>query len=168
LLEESGVFKHMMNTLPGSPGMQAVGEAVQSAILEEFEAIETQGGVLGAVERRYQRSQIQGAAHVLESQISNGTRPIIGLNRYALEDLAWPDLETIRTPAKKKKVHQERVEEFHRRHAGESEKALDRLAAVVEHGGNTFSELINCVEHCSLGQITARLTDVVGRFRPMV
>jgi len=168
LLEESGMFKHMMNTLSGSPGMHAVGEAVQSAILDEFEAIEAQGGVLGAVERRYQRSQIQAAAHVLESQISNGTRLIIGLNRYALEDLAWPDLETIRTPAKKKKLHQERVEDFHRRHAGESEQALDRLAAVVEQGGNTFSELVNCVEHCSLGQITTRLAEVVGRFRPMV
>src|SRR5246500_3050617 len=168
LLEESGVFKHMMNTLPGSPGMQAGGDAVQSAILEEPEAVEAQGGRLGAVERRYQRSQIQAAAHVLDSQISNGRRPIIGLNRYALGDLAWPALETIRTPAKKKKVHQERLEEFHRKHAGESEKALDRLAAVVDNGGNTFSELISCVEHCSLGQITARLAEVVGRFRPMV
>jgi methylmalonyl-CoA mutase len=168
LLEESGVFKHMMNTLSGSPGMQVVGDAVQKAILDEFDAIEAQGGVLGAVERRYQRSQIQAAAHVLESQISNGTRPIIGLNRYGLDDLAWPELETIRTPAKKKKIHQERVEDFHRRHAGESHRALDRLAAVVEQGGNTFAELINCVEHCSLGQITTRLAEIVGRFRPMV
>src|SRR3984893_2334343 len=164
LLEESGVFKHMMNTLAGSPGMQVVGDAVQKAILDEFDAIEAQGGVLGAVERRYQRSQIQAASHVLESQISNGTRPIIGLNRYGLDDLAWPELETIRTPAKKKKIHQERVEDFHRRHAGESERALDRLAAVVEKGGNTFSELINCVEDCSLGQITTRLAAIVGRF----
>jgi methylmalonyl-CoA mutase cobalamin-binding domain/chain len=168
LLEESGLFKHMMSTLAGSPGMQVVGDAVEKAILEEFEAIEAQGGVLGAVERRYQRSQIQAAAHLLERQISSGARPIIGLNRYADGNLVWPDLETVRTPAKKKQLHQERVEDFHRRHTGESERCLDRLTAVVEEGGNTFSELINCVEHCSLGQITHRLTEVVGRFRPMV
>jgi methylmalonyl-CoA mutase len=42
------------------------------------------------------------------------------------------------------------------------------LAKVVESGGNVFAELINTVEHCSLGQITDRLTDVVGKFRPMV
>ena len=168
LLEESGLFKHMMSTLAGSPGMQAVGEVVQKAILAEFESIEGQGGVLGAVERRYQRSQIQAAAHVMESQISSGARPIIGLNRYTNEALEWPELETIRTPAKKKKIHQERVEDFHRRHAGDSERCLDRLATVVEEGGNTFTELVNCVEHCSLGQITNRLAEVVGRFRPMV
>jgi methylmalonyl-CoA mutase cobalamin-binding domain/chain len=168
LLEESGLFKHMMNTVAGSPGMQVVGDAVQKAILDEFESIEGQGGVLGAVDRRYQRSQIQAAAHLLESQISSGARPIIGLNRYAAEGLHWPDLETVRTSAKRKQIQQERVEDFHRRHAEESERCLDRLAVVVEEGGNTFSELITCVEHCSLGQITRRLTEAVGRFRPMV
>ena len=33
---------------------------------------------------------------------------------------------------------------------------------------NVFAELTNTVEHCSLGQITNRLTEVVGKFRPMV
>jgi hypothetical protein len=39
---------------------------------------------------------------------------------------------------------------------------------VVESGGNTFEQLIETVEHCSLGQITERLHELVGRFRPMV
>ena len=34
--------------------------------------------------------------------------------------------------------------------------------------GNVFAELVNTVEVCSLGQITACLTGVVGKFRPMV
>src|ERR1700733_14038532 len=66
LLEESGLFKHMMNTLQGSPGMKMVGNAVEAAILEEFREIEHQGGVIGAVERRYQRSQIQASGYLLE------------------------------------------------------------------------------------------------------
>jgi len=28
--------------------------------------------------------------------------------------------------------------------------------------------LIKTIEHCSLGQITERLCDIVGKFRPMV
>ncbi len=35
-------------------------------------------------------------------------------------------------------------------------------------GGNVFAELVHTVEVCSLGQITACLTNVVGKFRPMV
>src|ERR1700751_3122087 len=53
VLEESGLFKHMMNTLSGSPGMKIVGNAVEAAILEKFRQIDRQGGVLAAVDRRY-------------------------------------------------------------------------------------------------------------------
>ena len=40
LLEESGIFKHTMNMLSGSPGMKAVERAVEEAMLEEFREIE--------------------------------------------------------------------------------------------------------------------------------
>jgi methylmalonyl-CoA mutase cobalamin-binding domain/chain len=168
LLEESGLFKHMMNTLQGSPGMKVVGTAVETAILEEFREIEEQGGVLSAVERRYQRSQIQASGYLLERQIYDGTRPVVGLNRYHDPDGGWPDVHMIRTPQEKKQLQRERLQDFEKRHAGERERCLDCLATVVEGGGNVFEELIRTVEHCSLGQITERLCEVVGKFRPMV
>jgi methylmalonyl-CoA mutase cobalamin-binding domain/chain len=168
LLEESGLFKHMMNTLAGSPGMKAIGDAVEEAILEEFRQIEEQGGVIGAIERRYQRSQIQAAGHTLERQIYDGVRPVIGLNRYREPDDEWPEVHMIRTSNDKKQLHLDRLHEFEKRNAGESERCLDRLADVVQQGENVFAELLNTVEHCSLGQITNRLCEVVGKFRPMV
>jgi methylmalonyl-CoA mutase cobalamin-binding domain/chain len=168
LLEESGFFKHMMNTLQGSPGMKMVGNAVEEAILEEFREIERQGGVIGAVERRYQRSQIQASGHLLERQIYDGTRPVIGLNRYNDPNEGWPEVHMIRTPREKKQLQQDRLHDFQKRHAGEAGRCLDRLSEVVRSDGNVFEELISTVEHCSLGQITERLCDIVGRFRPMV
>src|SRR5439155_13004399 len=59
VLEESGLFKFMMNTFAGSPGMKIVEKAVEEAILAEFRALDQLGGVLAATELRYQRSQIQ-------------------------------------------------------------------------------------------------------------
>jgi methylmalonyl-CoA mutase cobalamin-binding domain/chain len=168
LLEESGVFKHMMNTLAGSPGMKIVGQAVEDGILEEFREIDQQGGVIGAVERRYQRSHIQSSSHILERQINEGIRPVIGLNRYAAPNGSWPEVHMIRTPREKKQLQRERLDDFERRHAGQSERCLDQLSEVVESDGNAFEELIKTIEHCSLGQITERLCDVVGKFRPMV
>lgn len=168
LLEESGVFRHMMNTLPGSPGMRVIGEAVEQAVLEEFETIAEQGGVLGAIERRYQRSQIQASAYTLERQIYDGARPLIGQNRYCNGEAGWPDHVMIRTPAAKKQLHLDRLYEFEKRHAAESERCLDRLSKAVDKGANVFAELINTVEHCSLGQITNRLCEQVGKFRPLV
>jgi methylmalonyl-CoA mutase len=167
ILEESGIFKHMMNSLGSSPGIRAAERAVEAAILEEFRHIEHLGGVLAAIEHRYQRSQIQTAAHRYEQQIYEGVRPVVGLNRYR-DDGSMPDVHLVRTPARRRKLQVQRLAKFKRIHRKEAGKALDALTRVVETGGNVFAELINTVEHCSLGQITGRLQEVVGHYRPTV
>src|SRR5580765_1986491 len=168
LLDESGIFKHTMNMLTGSPGMKAVERAVEAAMLEEFRQIEELGGVLPAIEHRYQRAQIQTAAHRYEQQIYDGTRPIVGLNRYRNGADEMPEIELVRTPRAKQKLQVERLKKFKKKNAEKSKGALDELGAVVERGENSFPALLEAVEVCSLGQITARLQEIVGRFRPMV
>ena len=166
LLEETGLFKHTMNLLSGSPGMQSVERAVEAAILEEFREIDRLGGVLQAIEHRYQRSQIQAAAHRYEQQINDGTRPVIGLNRYPAGQM--PDVKVVRTSHARQRAQIKRLKEFKRRHAGKAERELDALSKVVESGGNVFAQLIKTVEHCSLGQITGRLHELVGHYRPTI
>ncbi len=168
LLDESGIFKHTMNMLTGSPGMKAVERAVVAAILEEFRQIESFGGVIAAIEHRYQRSQIQHAAHRYEQQIYDGTRPIIALNKYADAKDEIPEVKMVRTPRVKKQLQVDRLAKFKHKNAEKAKRALDKLADVVERGENCFPTLIEVVEVCSLGQITGRLQEVVGRFRPMV
>ena len=168
LLEESGIFKHTMNMLSGSPGMKAVERAVERAILDEFREIERLGGVLAAVEDRYQRSQIQNAAHRYEEQIYEGTRPIIGLNKYRNGEEHAPEIKLARTPRKKQQLQVDRLAKFKKENAEKAKCALDKLIDVVEGGENCFPALLEAVEVASLGQITGRLQEVVGRFRPMV
>ena len=168
LLEESGIFKHTMNMLSGSPGMKAVERAVEAAILDEFRAIERLGGVLAAVEERYQRSQIQSAAHRYEQQIYDGTRPIIGLNRYRDGDEEAPEVKLARTPRAKQQLQVDRLRKFKKKNAEKASRALDKLAKVADADKNIFPALLEAAEVCSLGQITGRLQEVVGRFRPMV
>jgi methylmalonyl-CoA mutase len=168
LLEESGIFKHTMNMLSGSPGMKAVERAVEAAILDEFREIERLGGVLAAVEDRYQRSQIQNAAHRYEQQIYDGTRPIIALNKYRNGSDDVPEVKLARTPRKKQQLQVDRLARFKKKNAEKTKLALDTLAAVVERGENCFPALLEAAEVCSLGQITVRLQEVVGRFRPTV
>jgi methylmalonyl-CoA mutase len=61
-----------------------------------------------------------------------------------------------------------RLKAFKQKHAKKAQTALDRLEQVVDSGGNTFAELLNTVEVCSLGQITERLQQVVGKYRPTI
>jgi methylmalonyl-CoA mutase cobalamin-binding domain/chain len=167
ILEESGIFRHMMNPLAGSPGMKAVERAVEAALLAEFREIDRLGGVLAAVEQRYQRAQIQTAAHRLETQIYDGTRPIVGLNRYASGN-GQHEMDLVRTLKSRQLFQVKRLKAWKQKHAKHAPRLLDELGEVVDSGGNTFAKLIECVEHCSLGQITHRLREVVGPFRPVV
>src|SRR6185295_9610462 len=134
----------------------------------EFRAMDDLGGVLAAVEHRYQRSQIQSAAHRYERQIYANERPIIGLNRYVDESDGTGELKMVRTPRAKKLKQIERLRAFKKRNRARAERALDELSKIVEGSGNVFEKLIETVEVCSLGQITQRLHELVGHFRPMV
>lgn len=167
LLEESGLFRHMMNGLSGSPGMKEVEREVERAILLEFEEIHRLGGVLGAMEHRYQRSQIQAASYRYECQIMNGQRRIIGLNRYA-DDVVHPEPELVRIPDNRKQEQVDKVRAFKAKNAHLAPEALRKLRQVTAEGGNTFSALLETVEVCSLGQITEALQEEVGVFRPSV
>jgi methylmalonyl-CoA mutase len=159
----------MMNALGGSPGMKVMERLVEEVILAEFGVIDSLGGVLGAVENRYQRTQIQASAHRYENQVYSGVRPLIGLTRYRSgEEAVLPKVELARTPKAHRKLQLARLKEFKRRNAAQARPALDRLGAVVDRGENVFPELLAAVEVCSLGQITERLQQHVGKFRPMV
>ncbi len=168
LLEETGLFKHTMNLFGGSPGLLQLERQVERAILEVFREIDSLGGVLPAMEQRYQRSKIQEAAHRYEQQINSGERPIIGLNRYAPLDEKMASVPLARTAPRKQRLQVERLRAFKKKNAARAPEALQRLENVARGHGNVFAELLRTVEVCSLGQITACLTGVVGKFRPMV
>jgi methylmalonyl-CoA mutase N-terminal domain/subunit len=167
IMEESGVFKHMMNIFGGAPGLLILEKQVEQAILEVFREMDTLGGVLAAQEQRYQRSKIQEAGHAYEKQIYSGQRPIIGLNKYVNNE-PMPSVPLARTSPKKQRLQVDRLRAFKKKHAKRSSAALQQLENVVRGQGNVFAELIDTVEVCSLGQITSCLTNVVGKFRPMV
>jgi methylmalonyl-CoA mutase len=120
------------------------------------------------VENRDQRSQIQTAAHRYEQQIYDGTRPIVGLNRDRTGADEMPEMELARTPRSKQQFQIDRLTKFKKKNADKAKRALDKLARVVDRGENCFPALLEAVELCSLGQITGRLQQIVGRFRPMV
>jgi methylmalonyl-CoA mutase cobalamin-binding domain/chain len=167
LLEESGLFKHTMNLFGGAPGLLMLERRVEKAILDVFREMDTLGGVIAAMEQRYQRSKIQESGHRIETQIYSGERPIIGLNKYISHE-PMPSVPLARTSPKKQRLQVERLKAFKKKHAKKAPDALQKLENVARSGGNVFAELVHTVEVCSLGQITACLTGVVGKFRPMV
>jgi methylmalonyl-CoA mutase len=57
-------------------------DLVEEAVLKEFEAIASRGGVLGAMETGYQRGKIQEESLYYEHRKHDGSYPIIGVNTF--------------------------------------------------------------------------------------
>ena len=149
--------------------MEELTDLVEEAVLTEFERLADRGGVLGAMERQYQRSKIQDESLLYEHRKHDGSYPIVGVNTFlnpkggmASED---DSMELIRATPEEKNGQIESLRAFQGRHADETEAALKRLEQVALSGGNIFAELMQTVRVASLGQITTALYQVGGQYR---
>jgi methylmalonyl-CoA mutase len=74
------------NPNQGSFFMEGLTDALEEAVLREFERISDRNGVLGAMEAHYQRSRIQEESMYYEHLKHSGELPIIGVNTYIATD----------------------------------------------------------------------------------
>ncbi|WP_440134172.1 methylmalonyl-CoA mutase family protein [Chitinophaga sancti] len=155
------------NPIQGSFFIEELTDLVEEAVMAEFNRITERGGVLGAMERMYQRNKIQEESLYYESLKHSGAYPIIGVNTF-LNAKGSPTIipsEVIRSTKEEKDFQIHTLEAFHRRHANESADALRTLQQVVIDNGNIFAALMETVKSCSLEQITHALYEVGGQYR---
>ncbi|NLZ17357.1 MAG: methylmalonyl-CoA mutase family protein [Desulfobulbaceae bacterium] len=141
-------------------------DLVEEAVLKEFEAIATRGGVLGAMETGYQRSKIQEESLYYEHKKHDGSYPIIGVNTFRNPKGEVPiEIELARSTEEEKQSQIKRLRDFQERNREAAGPMLERLRQTVINNGNVFADLIDAVQVCSLGQITAALYEVGGQYR---
>jgi methylmalonyl-CoA mutase len=164
---ELGLNKNQ-NPWAGSFILDRLTDLVEEAVYQEFERISERGGVLGAMETMYQRSRIQEESLYYESRKHDGTLPIIGINTFLAKQDVSAELhgaELIRSTEHERRAQVEGVRSFQAQHAKDSEVALRRLQDVAASRGNVFTELLESVKVCSLGQISHALYEVGGQYR---
>ncbi|MBM4335621.1 MAG: methylmalonyl-CoA mutase [Deltaproteobacteria bacterium] len=156
------------NPIQGSYYLEQLTDAVEDAVLQEFERISARGGVLGAMETMYQRGRIQDESLHYESLKHSGELPIVGVNTFLNpkpEAESSAPRELIRASEAEKQACLANLRAFHARHRDEAPAALARLQEVARSGKNVFAELLETVKVASLGQISEALFEVGGRYR---
>jgi isobutyryl-CoA mutase len=155
------------NFIQGSFLIEEMTDLVEEAVLAEFDRLTERGGVLGAMERMYQRNKIQEESLYYESLKHNGELPIIGVNTF-LNKKGSPTIlpgEVIRSTTEEKEQQIQNLHAFWKRNENRSAAMLSRLKKVAINNGNIFEELMETVKCCSLGQITHALFEVGGQYR---
>ncbi|MEZ0607470.1 methylmalonyl-CoA mutase family protein [Fibrella sp. WM1] len=163
---EFGLTKNE-NPLQGSFVVEELTDMVEEAVYQEFLAINERGGVLGAMERMYQRSKIQEESMHYEMLKHNGQLPIVGVNTF-LDPNGSPTItpaEVIRSTDEEKRAQVDNVKAFQERHKSEAEQALQQLQQTALTGGNLFASLMEAAKVCSLGQMSQALYAVGGQYR---
>lgn len=154
------------NSNQGSFIIEELTDLVEEAVLQEFERISERGGVLGAMETGYQRGKIQDESLYYEHRKHDGSLPIVGVNTFLNEEPEEPvEIELARSTEEEKQSQLTRLAQFKERHSAESEQALERLKTAARNNENVFTELMNAVRYCSLGQITDTFFEVGGQYR---
>jgi methylmalonyl-CoA mutase len=155
------------NPLQGAFIIEELTELVEEAVLAEFKSISDRGGVLGAMERMYQRSKIQEESLYYETLKHNGQLPIIGVNTF-LDPKGSPTIipeEVIRSTKEEKDFAIASRDAFQQRNREAAQQALKELQRVSVENGNIFESLMEVCKVCTLGQISHALYEVGGQYR---
>ncbi|KAB7730355.1 methylmalonyl-CoA mutase [Rudanella paleaurantiibacter] len=163
---EFGLTKNE-NPLQGSFVVEELTDLVEEAVYAEFLAINERGGVLGAMERMYQRSKIQEESMYYETLKHNGQLPIVGVNTF-LDPNGSPTItpaEVIRSTEEERRYQVDSCRAFQERHRSEAEQALAQLQQTALAGGNIFESLMEAAKVCTLGQLSKALYAVGGQYR---
>ncbi|MCU0447645.1 MAG: methylmalonyl-CoA mutase family protein [Microscillaceae bacterium] len=163
---ELGLAKNE-NPLQGAFIIEELTDLVEQAVYQEFRSISERGGVLGAMERMYQRTKIQEESMHYEMKKHTGELPIIGVNTF-LDPQGSPTIipaEVIRSTTEEKEAQIAARDAFHARNATQAPEMLKQLQQTSIENGNLFEALMECAKVCSLGQMSNALYQVGGQYR---
>ena len=155
------------NPLQGSFIIEELTDLVEEAVYTEFERITERGGVLGAMERMYQRSKIQEESMHYEMLKHTGEYEIVGVNTF-LSSEGSPTIipaEVIRATVEEKEYQIDNLNLLHKKYKEKANVELAELQELVRLQGNVFEKLMETTKYCSLGQVTNALYDVGGQYR---
>jgi len=164
--KELGLNKNE-NPLQGSFIIEELTDLVEEAVLAEFERLNSRGGVLGAMERQYQRTKIQEESLYYEQRKESGEYPVVGVNTFISKQgspFQIPE-HLIRSSDDDKKRQIANLRAFQARNEEAAQASLAELQHVAVHGGNIFEQLMETAKVASLGQMSRALYDVGGQYR---
>src|SRR3977135_1571067 len=132
------------NPNQGSFLIEELTDLVEEAVMNEFHRLTERGGVLGAMERMYQRNKIQEESLYYESLKHTGELPLIGVNTF-LNKKGSPTIlpsEVIRSTTEEKEQQIQNLQAFWKRNEAKRVQSLAELKEAATSNGNLFAQLM--------------------------
>ena len=164
---ESGVTE-TPDPLAGSYYVESLTNGLEAAANDYLKEIEALGGTLAAIEAGYQQRQIQEAAYQVQRAVENGTKVVVGVNKYRDEETSTPSLQKIDPEGERRQC--ERVQRVRaERDPAAWTAAMARVEECARGQENLLPPMIEAVKaYATVGEICDRLRSVWGEHRELI
>ncbi len=153
----------------GSYAVEAMTDEVEAAAVGLIEKVDELGGAVHAIERGFQKSEIERTAYGTAKEIDSGERVVVGLNRYR-QDVEDPYQPLRVDPAIEDSARQRLAALRSSRSSSQVNTALDELRKAAEGSGRENNVLYPMKQalaaHATVGEVCHALRDVWGTHVP--
>jgi methylmalonyl-CoA mutase N-terminal domain/subunit len=161
---ESGA-PESVDPLAGSYMVEALTDEVEAKAWEYIERIDALGGSVSAIEQGFMQDEIAGSSYAYQNAIQNGTKIIVGVNKFQVEEKPLQNLLTIDD-----NIRVQQIEKLKKLRSERDNKKVDELLDKIETAAkgtdNLMPHILAAVEeYATLGEIADVMRKVFGEFR---
>jgi methylmalonyl-CoA mutase N-terminal domain/subunit len=150
----------------GSYAIESMTDDIEEAAMSLMTTIEDMGGAVAAIERGFQKAEIERTAYDVAREIDAGDRVVVGVNKF-VSDGEEP-YEPLSVDPAIEKEQADRLERLRsRRDATEFTRRISALKTTAEGTGNVLYPLREALRaEATVGEVCDALRDVWGIYRP--
>ena len=150
----------------GSYVVEAMTDEVEKGALELMAKVEEMGGAVAAIEKGFQKSEIERSAYDIALGIDSGERVVVGLNRYRSE--SEEKYDPLRVDPSIEADQRERLRVLReKRDNAAVEKALAELKEAAAGDANVLYPMRTALkELATVGEVSNALREVWGVYTP--
>jgi methylmalonyl-CoA mutase, N-terminal domain len=153
----------------GSYAIESMTDQIEDAAGELIQRVEDMGGAVAAIERGFQKSEIETAAYRVAREIDEGQRVVVGVNKFTVEgsdgEEPYQPLRVDPSIEAEQSARLARLRE--QRDSGAFRHAISALKSAAEGTGNVLYPLGDALRaDATLGEVCDALRDVWGVYQP--
>jgi methylmalonyl-CoA mutase N-terminal domain/subunit len=155
-----------VDPLAGSYAIESLTAGIKDQASDLIRQVDEMGGAVAAIDRGFQKGEIERAAYQVAQQIDAGDRVIVGVNRFTAAD------EHSYSPLRVDPVIELRQAERlaalrHSRDAAEVTRCLDGVKRAAQGSANMLYPLREALRaRATVGEVCDALRDIWGMYRP--
>jgi methylmalonyl-CoA mutase N-terminal domain/subunit len=165
LAYETDVTK-TVDPFAGSYVVESLTDDLEGAVWELMQRVEDLGGAVAAIERGFQKNEIEHSAYQIAREIDGGDRTVVGVNKYT--DDGDEPYEPLRVDPAIEEAQVKRLEQLRAdRDAGDVARTLDTLRAAATGTGNVLDPMRDALAaRATVGEVCDALREVWGVYEP--